>query len=52
MGKSFDKEIKKELVVNPIKSGHSFGVFDEEGNLLGIKLGKILTKENVQKLVN
>ena len=52
MGKSFDKEIKKELVVDPIKSGHSFGVFDEEGNLLGLKLGKILTKENVQKLVN
>ena len=50
-GKMFDKDIKKELVDNPIKSGHSFGVFDEEGNILGIKLGKILTKENFQKLV-
>merc|ERR1712008_482029 len=51
-GKMFDKEIKKEVVVDPIKSGHSFGVFDEEGNLLGIKLGKIITKENFQKPVS
>jgi len=51
-GKMFDKDIKKELVDNPIKSGHSFGVFDEEGNILGIKLGKILTKENFQKPIS
>ena len=45
----FDKETKKEVVIDPIKSGHSFGAFDENENLMGIKLGKIVTKENFQK---
>ena len=51
ISKMFEKEIKKELVIDPIEMGHSFGAFDEEGNLLGIKLGKILTKENMQRWV-
>ena len=43
------KETKKEVVIDPIKSGHSFGAFDENKNLMGIKLGKIITRENFQK---
>ena len=44
----FDKENKKEVVIVPIESGHSFGAFNDEGELIGIKLGKILTSENIQ----
>ena len=49
LSRMFNQEYKKEIVIDPIKSGHSFGAFDEEEHLIGIKLGKILTKENFQR---
>ena len=49
LSKMFNEEYKKELVIDPIESGHSFGAFDEKENLIGIKLGKIITKENMKR---
>ena len=43
------KDIKKLLTEDPIKSGDSFGAFDKEGNLLGIRLGKIAVKGNLPR---
>ena len=49
LSKMFNEEYKKELVIDPIESGHSFGAFNEKENLIGIKLGKIITKENMKR---
>ena len=47
--KQIAKDVKKLITDDPIKAGDSFGAFDREGNLLGIRLGKIATKGNIPK---
>jgi len=49
LSNTLNKDWKKELVVKPIESGHSFGAFNDEGDLLGIKLGNVLTKESIER---
>ena len=49
MSKMIRKELRKDLIERPIKSGHSFGVFDAEGELLAIKLGKILYPDKTKR---
>ena len=43
--------LKKDYFTKLLKpeTGLSFGVFDDQGNVLGIKLGKIMTKETIDK---
>ena len=43
------KDVKKLIMEEPILAGDSFGAFDKEGNLLGIRLGKIAVKGNLPK---
>ena len=42
-------ELKKEAVDKPINSGHSFGVFDADGELLAIKMGKIIYPDKIKR---
>lgn len=51
LSKMTKNQWKKDVIQKAIKSGHSFGAFDEEENLLGIMLGKVLTKETAEKYV-
>ena len=39
----------KDVVKKTIKSGDSFGAFDADGNLLGIRMGCISNKRNAKK---
>ena len=43
------KDIKKLIIEEPIKAGDSFGAFDKQGNLLGIRLGKIAEQGKLPK---
>ena len=43
------KMVRKDMIEKAINSGISFGTFDAEGNLLGIKLGKILYPDKTEK---
>ena len=41
--------IKKEYIKKMLESGFSFGAFDNEGNVLGVKIGKLLEEGKIQK---
>ena len=49
LSKFFNKQIKDKFVLATIKEGHSFGAFSDDGSLLAIIMGSILTRGNFQK---